>query len=180
MFNRSGDSGAILKKHLSTIKRVLFARSLRLLTLSEQVGVVEALAVVVNSAPTVLALDDQHVLAFLSEFLKLSSIADGEMADSNMVGHVVNKDGFVNPAYAGLSGPSRPSSSMQHMNGIFLRRESVVHVQGEKYVVIPEELPCGVQLRVSALRLFNTVIRRHSDSFFDADQKTPIGKGNGY
>lgn len=159
-----------LSSHMSTIKRVLFTRSLRLLPLPEQVAVIEALSTLVDFVPGLLPVADQHLLAFLSEYLKLSSIADGEMADSSIVGYVVDKNGFT-----GKPSPSKYSHGSKHMTGIFLRRECVARLRGEKYILIPEELPLGIQLRVSALRLLNTVIRRHADGFFDADSTTPIG-----
>lgn len=159
-----------MSSHMSTIKRVLFTRSLRLLPLPEQVAVIEALSTLVDFVPGLLPVADQHLLAFLSEFLKLSSIADGEMSDSSIVGFVVDKNGFT-----GNMSPSRYSRS-NHMTGIFLRRECVARLCCDKFISIPEELPLGVQLRVSALRLLNTVIRRHADGFFDADVATPIGK----
>jgi hypothetical protein len=159
-----------LSSHMSTIKRVLFTRSLRLLPLPEQVAVIEALSTLVDFVPGLLPVADQHLLAFLSEYLKLSSIADGEMADSSIVGYVVDKNGFT-----GKPSPSKYSYGSKHMTGIFLRRECVARLRGDKYILIPEELPLGVQLRVSALRLLNTVIRRHADGFFDADSTTPIG-----
>ena len=156
---------------MSTIKRVLFTRSLRLLPLPEQVAVIEALSTLVDFVPGLLPVADQHLLAFLSEFLKLSSIADGEMSDSSIVGFVVDKNGFT-----GAVSMSRYSRGSSHMTGLFLRRECVARLCGNKLISIPEELPLGVQLRVSALRLLNTIICRHTDGFFDADTTTPIGK----
>ena len=157
---------------MSTIKRVLFTRSLRLLPLPEQVAVIEALSTLVDFVPGLLPIVDQHLLAFLSEFLKLSSIADGDITDPSIVGFVVDKNGF-----AGATAASRYSLGASHVTGLFLRRECVARICGEKYVCIPEELPLGVQLRISALRLVNTVICRHADGFFDADATTtPIGK----
>ena len=157
---------------MSTIKRVLFTRSLRLLPLPEQVAVIEALSTLVDFVPGLLPIADQHLLAFLSEFLKLSSIADGDITDTSIVGFVVDKNGFT-----GAMPASRYSLGATHVTGLFLRRECVARLCGDKYISIPEELPLGVQLRVSALRLVNTVICRHADGFFDADATTtPIGK----
>lgn len=156
---------------MPTIKRVLFTRSLRLLPLPEQVAVIEALSTLVDFVPMLLPIADQHLLAFLSEFLKLSSIADGDITDVNIVGFVVDKNGFT-----GAMPTSRYSHGASHMTGLFLRRECVARLCGDKYISVPEELPLGVQLRVSALRLVNTVICRHADGFFDADATTtPIG-----
>lgn len=160
-----------ISSHMSTIKRVLFTRSLRLLPLPEQVAVIEALTALVDFVPGMLPVSDQHLLAFLSEFLKLSSIADGEMSDANIVGFVVDKNGFCGRSKS----PTYPNAS-KHMSRIFLRRVCIARLCEDSYVVIPEEACHGIQLRVSALRLFNTVISRHSDGFFDADPTTPIGK----
>ena len=172
----SAKADDLLKDHMSSIKRVLFARSLRLLPLPEQVGVFDALAFLIHQFPSLIPISDQHLLAFLSEFLKMSSIADGEMSDSNMIGYVVDKNGFV------VSAQDKESivASVQPGNinsSVFLRRECLLRspVNGS-YIVIPGELTNGVQLRVSGLRLFRAVITQHSDAFFDADQATPIGK----
>ena len=175
VFENEAKSEQILRAHLQTIKRVVFTRSLRLLPLPAQTAVVEALAVIISAGPKVLPLDDQHVLAFLSEFLKLSSIADGEMIDANMSGFVVNKDGFAANTPQTTALATRTSPSLAHMTSVFLRRECILCLSDKVCILVPEELPQGIQLRVSALRLFNTVIRRHADPFFDADQKTPIG-----
>jgi hypothetical protein len=162
-----------LSSHMSTIKRFLFARSLRLLPLSEQVGVFDALAFLIQEIPSLVPLSDQHLLAFLSEFLKMSSIGDGEMKDMNVSGHVVDQNGFV------VSPQDKSPAASQHSAhtcGIFLRRECAAKSPiAESYVVIPEELPDGVQLRVSGLRVFRAVIRQHVDEFFDADSTTPVG-----
>jgi hypothetical protein len=88
----------------------------------------------------------------------------------SIVGFVVDKNGFT----ATMS-TSRYSRGSSHTTGMFLRRECVARLCGGKLISIPEELPLGVQLRVSALRLLNTVICRHTDGFFDADSTTPIG-----
>jgi transformation/transcription domain-associated protein len=162
---------------ISLIRRVLFSRSLRLLPLPEQVGAVEALAVIVDQVPEVIPLTDQHLLAFLSELLKMSSVADGEMSDANLVGYVVDKNGYA------VSAQQKPSSSKdanspvcsEHASGLFLRRECILRT-GDKQMVITEELPPGVQLRVSSICLLRSVIRGHPDAFFDAESATPIGK----
>lgn len=165
----------LLSCHMTTIKRLLFLRSLRLLPLSEQVGVFEALVFLIQEAPSLVPLSDQHLLAFLSEFLKMSSIGDRDMTDLNMSGYVVDKNGFVSSAQD--KDPQRPMSQLQaHACAVFLRRECATKspVEGS-YVIIPEELPNGIQLRVSGLRLFRAVIRQHADEFFDADSATPVG-----
>ena len=167
------DAKVRLQKHLTLLRRVLFSRSLRLLPLLEQVGVVEALAVLVDQLPDLIPLDDQHLLAFLSELLKMASVADGEMNDSSLLGTVVDRNGFVvaTPEQRGMetADPEFRTSSL------FLRRDCVIALR-EGRVVVSEELPPGVQLRVSAIELLRSVIRGHPDTFFDAETSTPVGR----
>jgi transformation/transcription domain-associated protein len=169
----------LFRNQLTLIRRVLFSRSLRLLPLPEQVGAVEALAVIIDQMPEVIPLTDQHLLAFLSELLKMSSVADGEMSDSNLVGHVVDKNGFaVSVEDAIPSGKDQNSYvCSSHASSIFLRRECIVNAHNAK-IVVAEELPFGVQLRVSSICLLRSVIRGQPDPFFDAEASTPVGKGN--
>lgn len=167
----------LFHKHLTLIKRVVFSRSLRLLPLPEQVGAIEALAVIVDQLPDIIPLNDQHLLAFLSELLKMSSVADGEMTDANLVGNVVDKNGFSFPPDekppaskdAKTPDPEIPASAL------FLRRDCILSLLGAK-IVIGEELPYGIQLRVSAISLLHSVIRGHPNPFFDAETSSPVGK----
>lgn len=169
--------GEVFRKQLPLLRRVLFSRSLRLLPLPEQVGAVEALSVVIFQVPEVIPLTDQHLLAFLSELLKMSSVADGEMSDPNLVGFVVDKNGFA------VSVQQKPGSGKDpkttgcslHASSLFLRQGCILTTPGAK-IVLSEELPCGVQLRVSSICLLRSVIRGHPDAFFDAEPSTPIGK----
>lgn len=166
----------IFASQISMIRRVIFSRSLRLLPLAEQVGAVEALAFIVKEAQGVLPLSDQHLLAFLSELLKMSSVADGEMTDASLVFYVVDKNGNA------LAGKKPNSSSSlrsekcpSHASAIFFRRECVLETEKNRFI-IPEELPHGVQLRVSSITLLHSVILGHPNAFFDAEVSTPIGK----
>ena len=70
----------IEKKFGSTLRKLVFSRSLRILPLPQQVGAVEALAVIVNEFPSFLSIKDQHFLSFLSELLKMCSVSDGEVS----------------------------------------------------------------------------------------------------
>lgn len=173
-FNAPGvDAKLRFEKHLTLLRRILFSRSLRLLPLLEQVGVVEALAVLVDQLPGLIPLDDQHLLAFLSELLKMASVADGEMNDPILLGSVVDKNGFV------VSTPEQRDLEITdpvfRTSSLFLRRACVV-ICREGRVVISEELPPGVQFRVSSIELLRSVIRGHPDTFFDAESSTPVGK----
>ncbi len=168
----------LLKDQMALIKRVLFSRSLRLLPLPEQVGVVEALTIFVDQSPTLIPLNDQHLLAFLSELLKMSSVADGEMTDSNLSGNVVDKDGYVVPVHeqsVATKSDSRPKYRESPNSALFSRRDCILGTKGAK-IFIPQESATGVQLRTASILLLRAVIRGHANAFFDAESSTPIGK----
>ena len=160
---------------MSLIRRLLFSRSLRLLPLSEQVGAVEALSFIVDKVPGALPLSDQNLLAFLSELLKMFSVADGEMSDSNLAGFIVDKNGFVVFSDDSKSAKEGRCSSLKHSSRVFLRRECILKIKAARFV-IPEEIPASMQLRISALALFRSVIKRHNSTFFDSDNATNIGE----
>jgi hypothetical protein len=158
------------------LRKALFSRSLRLLPLPHQIGIVEGLIVIVQTLRGVLSLSDQHLLAFVSELLKMSSVADGEMSDPTLKDLVVDKNGYA------LSADSTASASSHtfptHASSVFHRRLCIIDVEGA-YVVVPEQYPVGIQLRVSTIVLFHSLIRAYSDPFFDAEQSSPIGKSRG-
>jgi hypothetical protein len=160
----------LVSDNLALIRRVLFSRSLRLLPLPQQVGVVEGLTSTIKQFPDILPLSDQHLLSCLSEVLKLASVGDGEMDDKNLEKIVVDKDGYAK-SDADVKHPQYPT----HASSLFFRRECVVKCFGLK-IVIPGELPAGVQFRVSAIVLFHTVVQTYTDPFFDAVPASSIGK----
>jgi hypothetical protein len=157
----------LAKRHSELIRQVLFSKSLRFLPLPQQVGLLEGLCAMLSLFPKIIPLEDQHLLACLSELLKMSSVADKDMEDSKLEGRTVDKDGFI----GGIDGP-RPSL---HSFSIFFRRSCVVSVSG-KLLIIPQELPPPVQLRVSSVRLLHIVINAHENSFFEAENSTSIGE----
>lgn len=142
---------------------------MRLLPLPQQVGVVDALAAIIKKFPSFLSATDQHLLGCLSELLKMSSVADGEMVDEKLKDCVVDKDGYT-PA-VNLT----PSEYPDHSSFLFFRRECVVTLDTEK-IVVPQELPTGIQLRVSTIVLLHIVIRTYTDPFFNSEASTSIGK----
>lgn len=148
---------------MSLIRRVLFSRALRLLPLPQQVGVVEGLAMFVKHHPGLLPLSDQHVLAFISELLKMLSVGDGDMTDAALKDHTVGKDGYVVSELE-----IEHSTFLTHSTAIFFRRDSFASI-GKKKIVITEELPAGVQLRVSSIMLLHSIILSHTEDFFDAE-----------
>ena len=161
---------SFLKERVSPIRKTLFSRSLRLMPLALQVGVVEGLAIIMHESPALFPLTDQHLLAFLSELLKMLSVADGEMSDTTLSGSVVDKNGYVSVSKT----EPHIAQHLSHSSALFFRRECVVDIYGRK-VVVPEEMPVGIQLRVSAIGLLHGVIRGYSDAFFDAETSSPVG-----
>lgn len=158
---------AIEKTYTSGLRKLVFSRSLRILPLPHQVGAVEALVVIINEFPNVLSIKDQHFLSFLSELLKMCSVADGEMQDSSSLDSP-NKNGYTSEASEVCDGfPS-------HCSALFFRREAVVDVD-EARITIPEELPVGVQLRTSAITLLHSVVFSNADPFFTAESTTALG-----
>ena len=159
-----------VKGRIDLIRRVIFSRTLRLLPLPHQVGAIEGLATIVKFFPSLFPLNDQHVLTFLSELLKMTSVADGEMTDNKLNDIVVDKDGNV-PSETTTDRSVHP----RHSSSLFYRRECVI-AQNGLFVVVPCELPTGVQFRVSSIVLVHSIIQHNSNAFFDADSTTPIGK----
>jgi hypothetical protein len=164
---------SLIQRNMSSVRRTLFSKALRLLPLPAQVGIVESLAFLVKSFPKSFSLsEDQHLMSFLSEFLKLASVADGEMTDKALTDCVVDKNGYcISNGKVDSRSPSHPS----HASAVFLRRVCVIDVETIR-LVCPEELPPGIQLRVSGISLLHSVIKSYSDTFFDADAETPLGK----
>lgn len=156
-------------KYASTLRKLVFSRSLRILPLPQQVGAIEALVVIINEFPDLISIKDQHFLSFLSELLKMCSVADGEMQDSNSL-EAPNKNGHVCRFESG----ERNSDFPTHCSALFFRREAVVDISGTRFVV-PEELPVAVQLRTSAITLLHSVVSFNSDPFFDAESTTAVG-----
>jgi hypothetical protein len=167
-----GSSNDFASKHVDFIRRVLFSRSLRLLPLPHQVGVVEGLAAVVKQYPSLLPLTDPHLLACLSDLLKMASVADREMTDDKLNNVVVDKDGYVPSTVDGDA-----SQYPTHASALFYRRSCLVDIDGTK-IVVPGEQPAGVQLRVSTIVLLHGIIRNYTDPFFDAETTTPIGESS--
>jgi FAT domain len=129
----------------------------------------QGLALVVKRTPTLLALTDQHLLSFLSELLKMCSVADNEMNDPSLKDSSVDKNGMVDA----LPDQQKPGN-LTHASALFFRRESAIEIPGGRFV-LPEELPTGIQLRVSSILLLHSVIRAHPGPFFEAESSTPIG-----
>ena len=164
----------LLSQHLSSLKRLLFPKSLRTLPLPNQCAIVDACAFLLNRAPTLIAITDPNLLAFLAELLKMISIADGEFSDPAFGSVVlIDKNGIA----VDKSGES-PSQNghTRHPSSVFLRKSTIIEDSffGGR-VQVPEELPQGVQLRVSTLLLFRGLIRAFSDAFYDADPQSKVG-----
>jgi hypothetical protein len=63
-----------------------------------------------------------------------------------------------------------------HASSIFLRKAMILEDGSfDGRILIPQELPLGIQLRVSTLLLFRALIRGFADEFYDADPQSKIG-----
>ena len=156
-------------KQIQVIRRLLFSRHLRLLPLCHQVGLIESLSFILKEIPGFFPLNDQHVLNFLSELLKMCSVADGEMSDKSLFGHVVDKNGYC------ASGQQEKGNRFpSHAFALFCRRKLCLGVNKQVFV-FPQEAPPGVQLRVAAISLIHSVVAGGSDLFFDSEPSTSIG-----
>ena len=167
----------IITKHGAIMKRHLFSKSLRNLQLTDQIATIETFAYIVKNAPGTVPLSDSHVLVFLSESLKMMSVADGEMTSESISSAVIiNKDGY-SPRVPLNSCMVNKFSSLSHATGIFLREGfDIVFRKSGNRVQVKSELPMGVQLRVSSLQLFHEVLKKHSDSFLEAEASSSVGE----
>ncbi len=167
-----------LKEHESMIKKLLFSKSLRNLSVAEQVATIETFSFIAKYVPALLPLSENLVLVFFSELLKMMSVADGEMTSESISNAIIiNKDGYnPNAEKQRNSCMVNTHSSLSHATGIYLRDEYNVMTPGIGCIVVPNELPIVIQFRVSSLILFHYVLRAHSDTFFDADPTSSIGK----
>jgi hypothetical protein len=164
---------ALVEANMPLIRRILFSRALRLLPLQAQAGIVEGLACITKLFPKTFSLKNEHVMSFLSELLKMASVADGEMTDQGLEDSVVDKNGF---AFCGKTTGRESRSRSQHASGAFLRRMCVVNITAAARLVCPEELPTGVQMRVSGICLLHNVIKTYTTVFFDSEPSSPVGK----
>jgi len=170
----SASIDALLSNHGNSLKRLLFPKLLRTLPLPNQCAAVDACAFILDRAPKLIPIADQDLLSFLSELLKMISIADGEFSDTSFGSVVlIDKNGFA--VNNGGESTSQSRSTVQ-ASSVFLRKSMILEDKsfGGK-VIVPAELPLGVQLRVSTLLLFRGLIRGFSDEFYDADPQSKIG-----
>lgn len=165
----------LFKKQSSSIRRILFSRSLRHLQLQDQIATIELFTYTITHAPEVLPISDNQTVVFLSELLKILSVGDGEMtSDSIPSSSIVDKDGYC-PTVPFNSCMVDKLSALSHSTSLFLRSDFVI-TQGNLHVVRVEgDLPIGVQYRVSTLRLFGTVLKDNSDTFLEAESSSSLG-----
>lgn len=147
---------SMLSPHVNSLKRLCLPKLLRILPLAQQVAVVDACAFLLDRVPKLITIDDQNLLAFVSELLKMINIADGEFADPAF-GEVVliDKDGLAVDGGGG-GGESALSRATVRASSLLLRRaiilEDATSFGGR--VRVPAELSMGEQLRVSTILLF--------------------------
>ena len=164
----------LLSRHQTSLKRLIFPKVLRTLPLPNQCAAVDACAFLLDRTPKLIPITDQNLLGFLAELLKMISIADGEFSDPSFGSVVlIDKNGVAVNKSGECTSQSGPAL---HASSVFLRKNIIV--EGAAFggrIQVPEELPQGVQLRVSTLLLFRGLIRGFADEFFDADPQSKIG-----
>jgi len=162
----------LLSGHVTSLKRLLFAKLLRTLSLPDLVAVVDAVAFINEAVPNLIPISDANMMSFLGELIKMICIADGEISDKNFGSVVlIDKNGWaVDSDGEPISGnkPLVQPSSIFQRHTITLEDDNI----GAR-IVVPEGLNLGVQLRVSTLFLFRAVVRL--DEFFEAGVQTQMG-----
>jgi transformation/transcription domain-associated protein len=150
---------------------------LRNLPVPEQIATIETFTFISKQDPKLLPLSENLVLVFFSELLKMMSVADGEMNSESISNAViVNKDGYnPNAAKQRNNCMIHPHSSLSHASGLFFRDEYSMYVDGIGRINVPSEIPAGIQVRVSSLILFHTVLKTHSELFFSSEPTSSIG-----
>lgn len=81
----------------------------------------------------------------------------------------INKDGFAMQQESS----TQVSQHKMHTSSLFLRRS--FKLKNKTFggcVIVPPELPLGVQLRVASICLFRNMIRQESTEFFHADPRS--------
>lgn len=98
----------------------------------------------------------------------MSTVGDGEGVDEKLKDMVVDRDGFM------LSDTVPSSEYPTHASSLFFRRMCVIDM-GKAKIVVPGELPAGVQMRVSTISLLHQMVVNFADPFFDAEPMTALG-----
>lgn len=162
----------LLSGHVNSLKRLLFAKLLRTLSLPDLVAVVDAVAFINEAAPNLIPISDVNMISFLGELIKMICIADGELSDEKFGSVVsIDKDGWAVDSNGKPISDNKPllqPSSIFQRHTITLRDDNI----GAR-IVVPEGLSLGVQLRVSTLYLFRAVVRL--DEFYEAEVQTQMG-----
>lgn len=143
----------LLSDHVTSLKRLLFARLLRTLSLPDIVAVVDAVAFINEAVPNLIPISDANMMSFLGELIKMICIADGEISDKSFGSVVlIDKDGYAVDSDGEPISDNKPlvqPSSIFQRHTITLEDDCI----GAR-IVVPEGLNLGVQLRVSTLFLF--------------------------
>lgn len=179
----------ILSSHSTLIKRlVLSDKSICTLSLPYQVAIVDALAFVVQEAPSIISLSEPRFLDVISELLRMAVVADelvDEKTDLSSKGIYVDKNGFVSvSSHVRVKNSNKGNQgSVTHLSSIFLRTEFIMNKKATGdigTICVPPELPYGVQLRLSSLYLFKAILHRHEETYFAPQPPKMIEKSLGH
>ena len=167
----------VLEKNMAILRKTIFSRSLRNLSLPEQIASIETLLFVVLRAPKIFPLSDNLLLAYLLDLLKMLGVADKEMTSESVSPSLISdKDGYC-PMDERNDNMVDKGAYLTHSSQIFLRNETLLDDGSFGFrVLVPRQLPHGIQLRLSSLGLFHALIKSHSDEFFSAPSASALGK----
>ena len=164
--------GQLLSDHIISLKRLLFAKLLRTLSLPDLVAVVDAVAFINEAVPNLIPIDDANMISILGELIKMVSVADGEISDKNFGSVVlIDKNGW---AVDSEGEPISDRKPLVQPSSIFQRHAIILEDDGiGARIVVPEGLSLGVHLRVSTLYLFRAIVRL--DDFIEAENQSQMG-----
>lgn len=94
--------------------------------------------------------------------------ADNDISDNMSSVVLIDKNGFASQEEATTQQKNR-----MHTSSLFLRKG--FNLESESFggcVVVPAELPLGVQLRVASIYLFRSIIRKFPTQFFNTEPKS--------
>jgi hypothetical protein len=104
-------------------------------------------------------------------------VADKEMTSESVSSALISdKDGYC-PTDERNDNVIDSNAYLTHSSQIFLHHEIILDdINFDFRVLVPRQLPHGIQLRLSSLGLFNALIKSHSDEFFSAPSASALGK----
>jgi hypothetical protein len=127
-------------------------------------------------APQIFPLSDNLLLAYLLDLLKMLGVADKEMmSESVSSAQISDKDGYC-PTVERNDNMINGHAYLMNSSQLFLNDKIILDDTNFSFrVLVPRQLPHGIQLRLSSLGLFHALITHHTDIFFSAPSSSALG-----